>query len=556
MGLTEKSIVSVGDGSGALSVGSTDKKQGVQSEVIDLESVSSSEKLFYHVFRDPQVADHFRKIYEEHDYECRHLFDPDLTWTPEEERKITRKNDWHVTFWALIMFTALNFDRSNLNQALSDNFLEDIGINTNQLNTGNTLNLICFLIAELPSQLISKKLGADVWIPTQMCLWSAVTMSQFGLKNVHRFYATRALLGLFQGGFICDVCLWISYFFDSKEFPLRLSIFYISNPMTTVWSSLLAFALLKIKTEAHPDGWRWLFIVEGIFTFLVGAMSFFMMPASVVQTKTWYRKKGWYTDREEKILVNKILRDDPQKGDMHNREPVGPKELLKTLADYDLLPIYLVRLLIDIGTSPVSNYLQLTLRKMGFSTFKTNALTIPYNIGTVITMFAVNYVAKFTKSSSTGLICIPIWIAVGLLALRYWPRAQKDVWGTYALLTVLLSHPPSWPLTISWCSSNSNSVRTRAVSAAVVNIFSQTAAIIGANIYRKDDAPLYKRGNTDLYGIAFGAIGICLFARFYYPFRNRQKEAKWSKFSQEEKEQYVLTTTDDGNKKLNFRFEH
>ena len=67
-------------------------------------------------------------------------------------------------------------------------------------------------------------------------------------------------------------------------------------------------------------GWRWLFLIEGAITLIVGLSSFFMMPASAVQTKAWYRPNGWFTDREVKIVVNRILRDDPSKGDMHNRQ--------------------------------------------------------------------------------------------------------------------------------------------------------------------------------------------------------------------------------------------
>ena len=153
----------------------TGKDKDVFITYRDEESLSSS-STDDHVFKDPQIADHYKDLYESTDYECRHLFDPELTWTEEEEKKVVRKNDWYVTFWAFIMFTALDFDRYNISQALSANMLDHLHLTTEDYNLGNTINLVCFLASELPSQLISKKLGADIWIPTQLCLWSAVSM--------------------------------------------------------------------------------------------------------------------------------------------------------------------------------------------------------------------------------------------------------------------------------------------------------------------------------------------------------------------------------------------
>lgn len=537
-----------------MATSSADKKDKdiVNSTLFDLESLDSD----HHIFKDPTIAEYYSKLYESTKYECRSHFDPEFTWTKEEENKVGWKNDWHVTFWSFMMFTALNFDRQNLAQALSDNFLDDLKLTTNQMNTGKTINLVCFLAAELPSQLISKKIGADVWIPTQMVLWSAVAMCQAAITGKHGFYATRALIGLLEGGFICDTCLWISYFFTREEYTNRMSYFYASNQITTIVSSLLAFALLKIKTSTIQEGWRWLFLIEGAFTFLIGIASWFLMPASPVQIKTWYRPNGWYTDREEKIVVNKVLRDDPTKGDMHNRQPVTVKELFKAFFDYDLFPVYMIRFLIELSSVPVASYLQLSLRQLGFSTFKTNALTIPNAVLSLVSMFVFSYLSDVIDSRSFLLAFNALWVVATLIPLRYWPGSgqPEHAWGTFAILTVLLGHPPLTALSTSWCSANSNSVKTRAVSAAVVNMFSQSDSIVGANIYRMDDAPLYHRGNTQLIGIAFGGFGIAALSRFYYQFRNKQKDKKWQKMSEKERQDYITTTTDEGNKRLDFRF--
>ncbi|KAK2623823.1 hypothetical protein QTJ16_007004 [Diplocarpon rosae] len=524
-------------------------------------------------FLNPDIAEHWATVYEDSKYECRAEFDPTFSWTDEEEKKLVRRLDWRVCLWAVsyrklildatsltcwqcVMFFGLQVDRGNLVQAVADNLLNDLNLSTNDYNFGNVIFLFSFLLAELPSQLVSKKIGPDRWIPMQITLWSIVAMCQCALNGKRSFYTTRCLLGLLEGGFIPDIVLWLSYFYTSRELPTRLSFFWTTLSLTTIITSLLAFALLHMRGIAGWAGWRWLFLIEGLITFIVGVTSFFMMPASAVQTKTWFRPDGWFTDREVKIVVNRILRDDPSKGDMHNRQAITLPRLWNAARDYDLWPLYTIGLIAYIPQSPVSTYITLTLKGLGFSTFVVNLLTIPYSVAHIITLLLLTQLSERTNQRALVAILQPIWTLPCLLALRFWSGALSDKWATYALVTVLLSYPYCHAILVGWVSKNSNNVGTRSVAEAFYNMAVQLGSICSNFMYRQDDKPLYHRGNRNLIIINVLSIAVFSATKVYYVYRNKQRERIWHAMTADEQRDYVRNTKLSGSRRLDFRFAH
>ncbi|KAB8222030.1 major facilitator superfamily domain-containing protein [Aspergillus novoparasiticus] len=490
------------------------------------------------------------------DYEGIHRWDPDFEWGEQEEKKLIRKIDLRVCTFACITFFALQLDRGNIVQAMSDNMLGDLGMNTNDYNTGQTIFYLVFLFAELPSQLISKKIGPDRWIPIQMFCWSLIAAFQAFLSGKTSYYVCRALLGLFEGGFIPDTILFLSFWYKSKELPIRLSYFWISYEGTSIVSAFLAYGFLHVRRPDGTGGWRYLFAFEGLITGIIAIVAAFWMPASPTQTKGGFRgKDGWFNEREEKIMVNRVLRDDPSKGGMHNRQAVTPKMLWEALCDYDMWPIYLLGLTWMIPNSPATSYITLQLKSLGFGTFESNLLTIPAYVIFIINLLVWTWISeRFYQRLILGVGSM-IWCLVLLIALETLPDNASH-WARWIINVLLIGAPYVHAIIVAMTSRNAGTVRTRTVASAVYNMMVQTSSIISNNIYREDDKPYYRTGNKVLIALAVWSIFVFIGAKFYYMWRNKKNAEKWDVMSSAEREEYLAANGHLGNKRLDFRFIH
>ena len=84
--------------------------------------------------------------------------------------------------------------------------------------------------------------------------WSVVGNGQGFITGERGFYATRALLGLIEGGFIPYALLYLSYFYTNKEFPMRVAFFYNSSHLTYIVAAFLAFGILHKRVVNGMEG--------------------------------------------------------------------------------------------------------------------------------------------------------------------------------------------------------------------------------------------------------------------------------------------------------------
>lgn len=508
---------------------------------------------------DSVGREHLSRVLPPHEsYEGRHRWDPTLEWDEAEEKKLVRKTDAYLLSWLCVMFFGLQLDRGNVQNALTDDLLADLNLNSNDYNNGTTIQLMAFLTAEFPVQFLTKRYGFRRVLPLLMMAWSTVSWAQAFMTNRTGFYITRALIGACEGGFIPGVILFATYFYKSRELGSRLAVFWSTLNVARVLSALLAAGILQMRGIANRPGWFWLFLLEGLFTFALGLISYLYLPQSPVQTKSVLCRRSWYTAREEGIMINRLLRDDPAKGLTAIKEPATLADIKDAWSDKSMWGLYLMGLVAYIPATPVQGYLSLTLRRLGFTVFEANMLSIPSAALQIVLMLALAKSSEYFNERAIHCFVGEFWCIPLLSALLGLP-ASGHAWPRFTLTTLISGYPYFHPIISAWISENSFNVKKRALTAATYNVIVQIGSVIGSQIYREDDSPYYYRGNKVCVSICAVALVVLVVQRQWLALLNKRKDRVWGAMGTEERAVYqadVVAREKEGNRRLEFRFKY
>ncbi len=125
---------------------------------------------------------------------------------------------------------------------------------------------------------------------------------------------------------------------------------------------------------------------------------------------------------------------------MHNRQPITPRRLWNAAKDFDLWPIYIIGLTWTIPATPITAYLTLNLKALGFDTFQTNLLTVPAWVLFLLQLLFWTWVSERWNNRFACVLFCQIWCLPLVLALELLP-ASASPWTWYALSALLVGYP-------------------------------------------------------------------------------------------------------------------
>jgi len=241
------------------------------------------------------------------------------------------------------MYVVSVLDRANIGfakQALHDSR----GISETAYALGAGLFFVTYALFEIPSNLIMHRVGARVWLSRIMVTWGLISAATMFVTGDVSFYCLRLLLGAAEAGFFPGVILYLTYWFPNKVRGQILGLFYFGAPLSFIIGSPLSGLLMEMRPQFGIEGWQWMFLVEGFFAVVVGAISL------------WYlddRPAGahWLQEQEKRELLNALSLEESE------RKAHGPSSLLRSLKDSFVLYFSLIYFLIQAGVYGVIFYL-------------------------------------------------------------------------------------------------------------------------------------------------------------------------------------------------------
>lgn len=225
---------------------------------------------------------------------------------PVDAKKLYRKLTWHLIPYIFLLYILAYLDRVNVGFAATE-FKRDLHLTDTIFGLGGAIYFMGQFCFDLPSNLLLGKVGPRIWIARIMITWGIIATCMTFVKGAHSFVIMRFLLGVSEAGFFPGMILYLTYWFPSQQRAEAVAKFMTATSLAGVVGGFVAHFLMKLDGAAGLHGWQWLFLSEGVPTFLVGISVLWVL-------KDHPDDAPWLSDAEKKFLDGELEKDRQEGG--------------------------------------------------------------------------------------------------------------------------------------------------------------------------------------------------------------------------------------------------
>lgn len=147
-----------------------------------------------------------------------------------------------------------------------------------------------------------KRFGANSVLAIALLGWSSTTMGTAFIKNYHQALVMRILLGLFEAALFPCLAFVVSTVYSRLHQAKRIATLYGGAAISGAFGGLIAYGIQVRGERLGLAAWRWLFIAEGIISFVVGICIWATLPRDA--TKAWFLNQ-----QERELMIARRKRD-------------------------------------------------------------------------------------------------------------------------------------------------------------------------------------------------------------------------------------------------------
>ncbi|KAL2204758.1 MFS transporter [Sarocladium strictum] len=435
-----------------------------------------------------------------------------------EEKRLLRKLDIRLLPLCAFIYLLCYLDRSNignartLNLKTEDDIMHSIGMTQHEYLIALMVFLIAYCLFEAPSNILLKKLSPSRWIAFLMFSFGACTMIIGGSHNYAMLTAFRFLLGMFEAGLFPGLVYYTTFWYKREECSLRVAVFFASATLAGAFGGAIAFGVGHMNMTAGLEGWRWLFILEGMLSVIFSVVVLFVMP-------DYPDTASWLTPEEQILAAHRLGVDSGATPTSSSR--IGWAEVRETLTTKRLYIHYLIFFLAGPPFSSLSLFTPSITAGLGFKDLEAQLMTVPPYASAYVCMIIAAIVAD--RYNARGIVTFVSGIigAVGFIgSATLSPEAFN---ARYGCLIIASSGAFSCvsPL-IGWLAGNTFSSGVTGLAIALNISLAAPGQITGVWIYKAEEAQIgFPTGHWTNAGCLLGLALSSLALQFYYRRQNK-----------------------------------